>query len=358
MTSEKAPSKIETKTNRPRASRATTSIKVPRPPADNRFTHVEIKAIKAALRERLNWQAFRGRARRPAHGMPEGVVGLGFGWKRTNGEKSAINCIRIYVRRKVALRRIPMRLRIPGTLEGIDTDVIPIGKIRAHGAAALQSGTSVGDRAGHRGTLGCIVKDDHAQYLLGSWHVMDFLGTSDGAPVFMPALSPGGVLPQVGQVASSLQMAVDGTTPSLIDAAIATIEDRWVPNQSLPNLGPISQTPANLNVPQDQWPVVSIDGCATQNQPGTIEAVAEDVLVEYYDNPGTTGFLTNQIGIVGTGGDFSQETDSGALVVTQTGVNPVGILVGGGATTDKIPIPHSFASPIQAVLDHYHVTIA
>ena len=347
---------------RPKAIRANEPfaripIAVPAPPANNRFTHIEIRTIKAALRERMSWRAFRGRQRRPTHGMPEGIIGIGFGWKRTEGKQSAINCIRVYVKRKLALKRLPVRMRIPGSLESIPTDVIPIGKIRAHHGAA-QCGTSIGDHAGHRGTLGCLVTDGRSQYFLGSWHVMDYQNTADGSPVFMPALGSGGNFQRVGQITCCLQLVDDGSTPNSIDAAIASLAPGIAPDPRLPRLGQVSQTPEDLSGPQDQLPTVTIDGCATQNQSGVIEAVAEDVLVEYYNNPSSIGFLTNQIGIVGTAGDFSQETDSGALVVTENGINPVGILVGGGTTTDKIPVPHSFASPINKIFDHYQVTLA
>jgi len=306
--------------------------------------------MKLALRERMGW-----RASPRSHGLPAGVLGIGYGYKRTSGKRVSTECLRVYVRRKVSKRRLPLHRCLPKHIHGIPIDVIPMGTIRAHGAVAVRPGTSIGDAEGHSGTLGCIVTDGTAQYLLGSWHVMDYQNTGDGSPVYMPSPAPGVAGAPVGTIIQSPQVSLGPGSPIPFDAALAALAGAAVVDPTLAGIGAISQTLADLTA--QQLPPVTIAGCATQGQSGTIEAVAEDVQVIYYDDSNSIGFLINQIGIVGDNGPFSEETDSGALVVTQGDCCPVGILVGGGAVTNVVDVPHSFASPIGVVLDHYQVTI-
>jgi hypothetical protein len=317
------------------------------------FTAVEIATIKAALREKMSWRPFRGGGRRQRHGLPEGVLGLGFGWKRSGRQRTVPNCLRVYVERKGG--RIAKRDLVPHEWNGITIDVIEIGAIRRHQGA--QSGTSIGDQFGRCGTLGCIVTDGKSKYLLGSWHVMDFQNAGDGSQVYMPAPGSSADFELVGQITASPQITLGSSTPYAFDAAIASIADGVDLDPTLPGLGGIAGTPADLSGSQDDLPAVTIAGCATQGQSGLIEAVAEDVQVMYFNDSTAVGFMTNQIGIVGSNGAFSADTDSGSLVVTQEGRNPVGILVGGGTTTSEIDVPHSFASPIGVVLSHFGVSI-
>jgi hypothetical protein len=316
------------------------------------FTQIDIAAMKSALRERMGW-----RASPRSHGLPAGVLGIGFGWKRALGKRVTPNCLRVYVRRKLPKGRLPLHKCIPKHLHGIPIDVIPTSAIRAHAVTAIQPGTSIGDADGRSGTLGCIVTDGTAQYLLGSWHVMDYQNAGDGAPVYMPPPRSGAANVPVGSIVQSPNISLSPATPIPFDAAIATLAGGAPVDPTLPGLGSISATLADLSVPHDQLPTVTMAGCATQGQSGASEAIAEDVQIIYYNDSSATGYLVNQIGIVGNGGPFSDESDSGALVVTQNDWCPVGILVGGGASTAEIEAPHSFVSPISVILDHYQVTI-
>ena len=309
--------------------------------------------IKAALRDRMSWRPFRGGGRRQRHGLPEGVLGLGFGWKRTNKKRSAPNALRVYVKRKHG--RVPKREFIEDGWNGIPIDVIEVGRIRPH--AAVMAGGSIGDQFGRCGTLGCVVTDGKSKFLLGSWHVMDYQNAGDGSQVFMPAPGSSSDFQFVGQIVASPHITLGHATPYSFDAVIALIADGVDIDPTLPGLGQIAATPADLSGAHDNLPTVTIAGCATQGQSGEIEAVAEDVQVMYFQDSSAVGFMTNQVGIVGKNGDFSTATDSGSLVVTEAGRQPVGILVGGGGTSSDIDVPHSFASPIGAILSHFKMSI-
>lgn len=320
------------------------------------FTRIEVENIKAELRRRMNWRPFRGGVRRVRHGLPENVLGIGFGWKRTERKRAKPNCLRVYVRRKRAKQDMPRREHIPKHLEGIPIDVIEVGRLRTH--EGLQSGRSIGDQYGHAGTLGCVVTDGQSRYLLGSWHVMDYQNEGNGSPVYMPAPGQSDNPQGVGQIVASPGITLGPASPYAFDAAIASIADGIDIDPSLPGLGQINATPADLSGPPDQLPGVTFSGCATQGRSGVIEAVSEDVQVMYYGDSTAVGYLTQQIGIVAEDGQpFSQESDSGSLIVTQTTCQPVGILVGGGTTSTQSDVPHTFASPIQVILNCYGISV-
>jgi hypothetical protein len=80
---------------------------------------------------------------------------------------------------------------------------------------------------------------------------------------------------------------------------------------------------------------------------GTVTAINAIVKVGY--SSGTARFV-DQILITGTRGKFSNAGDSGSLIVTQSGNNPVGLLFAGGANI-------TIANPIDAVLTTFEVTI-
>ena len=67
-----------------------------------------------------------------------------------------------------------------------------------------------------------------------------------------------------------------------------------------------------------------------------------------YDN-GTARFV-DQIIITGSAGAFSGSGDSGSLIVTQVGNNPVALLFAGNSTI-------TVGNPIDLVLDRFNVTI-
>ena len=109
-------------------------------------------------------------------------------------------------------------------------------------------------------------------------------------------------------------------------------------------------------VPATQSAPVVKQGAATFKTTGVVEGISEDVPVYYNGDPSQNAILTGQIAIVGDAGEFSDEGDSGALVCTPD-LHPMGLIAGGSSGTDTVPVPHTFASPIQVILDCYQVSI-
>ncbi|MBE3580884.1 MAG: hypothetical protein IMW96_04510 [Thermoanaerobacteraceae bacterium] len=70
----------------------------------------------------------------------DNVVAVGAGYKTRGGRPTPIPAIVVYVTRKVPLRHLAPHQRIPPRLEGIPTDVVEAGEVRALEAGASGPG--------------------------------------------------------------------------------------------------------------------------------------------------------------------------------------------------------------------------
>jgi hypothetical protein len=121
------------------------------------------------------------------------VVAAGVGYKITGGQKTSTLSVVCSVTQKVAPSSLASKDLVPATLDGVPTDVIETGVIRA-----LQSptdrhrpapgGVSIGHRDITAGTLGCLVKKDGRSVILSNNHV---LANSNAAAIGDPILQPG-----------------------------------------------------------------------------------------------------------------------------------------------------------------------
>lgn len=121
------------------------------------------------------------------------VVAAGVGYKITGGQKTSTLSVVCSVTQKVAASRLESKDLVPATLDGVPTDVIETGVIRA-----LQSptdrhrpapgGVSIGHRDITAGTLGCLVRKDGRSVILSNNHV---LANSNAAAIGDPILQPG-----------------------------------------------------------------------------------------------------------------------------------------------------------------------
>ena len=266
--------------------------------------------------------------------------------KRTQGARAMQDCIRVYVNKKRPSSKLTKKQRIKKYIDGIPTDVIPIGRFRPHQAP----GEAIGNSQHVSGTLACVVCDDSADYLLGSWHVLTNVYGQDGDSIYMPGLDMGGAT-VVGQLIATPQFHLNGGE-NAFDASVARIDPGVVFNAAIPGIGALAAQIA----PPTQGCVVRKQGAVTGLTSGTIEGVAEDMPVFYNGDPSLNAILTGQIAIVGDGQPFSAEGDSGAMVCTLD-ARAVGIIAGASQGTTQVPVPHSFASPIQVILDTYKVLI-
>lgn len=275
-----------------------------------------------------------------------GVVGHGVGLSPEGKPE-----IRIFVMR----HGIP---DIPAVLEGIPSKVVITGMVVAQEDPTkwfprpVPIGVSTGHPKITAGTIGCRVVDQKGNvYALSNNHV--YANKNDaqqGDCALQPGAYDGGIDPTdcIGYLDDWVPIDFSGGN-NYMDAAIAissigdlgslTLDDGYGAPDS-------NHTPAELNMPVKKY------GRTTGLTEGTVSElnVTVDVCYElagFFRCKKSARFV-EQIGI--SPGTFSAGGDSGSLIVTQKGNNPVGLLFAGSST-------RTFANPIELVLTHFGVTV-
>ncbi|MGH8660623.1 MAG: hypothetical protein ACREUB_02535 [Burkholderiales bacterium] len=129
------------------------------------------------------------------------VVATGVGYKVTRGSKTGALSIVCSVRKKVALNQLSPRDQVPPTIDGIPTDVVATGVIRALQARTARhrpapGGVSIGHRDITAGTLGCLVRRGGQLVILSNNHVL--ANSNDalrGDAILQPGPVDGGKFP-------------------------------------------------------------------------------------------------------------------------------------------------------------------
>lgn len=234
-------------------------------------------------------------------------------------------------------------------------------KLGSSGGNANDFSISGGTETCCGGTLGSLVTRGGTQYILSNNHVMarsDLAAT--GEPIIQPGLIDSNCSRTGTNTVANLTeyYNLETGTGTLIDAAIAqvvsgtvdtsgnilylgaTTDANGVPVPAPPQGG--SGTAAALNM------AVAKSGRSTGLTCSTVFATAMNVTVDYQKGCGTgTSFsktFTNQVDVAG--GSFIAEGDSGSLVVTQSGADPVALLFA-GSDTDAV------GNPVSAVLSYF-----
>jgi hypothetical protein len=291
------------------------------------------------------------------------VVATGVGFKRTGGKKTSTLSIICSVTKKVAPPQLSIKDLVPATLEGIPTDVIETGVIRA-----LQSpterhrpapgGVSIGHRDITAGTLGCLVKKNGSSVILSNNHVLaNSNAAATGDPILQPGPYDGGRFPDdqiadleqfipinfiglpsdcpiatgtasflnsiAGLIGSSVRLqAIDRQqTENLVDAAIARPLNPDDVKDEILQIGIIQGTSeGTLGM------AIKKSGRTTGFTTGEIEQVDVTVNVQYGE--GRIAQFTDQL----MAGPMSQGGDSGSAVLNETN-QLVGLLFAGSDTT-------------------------
>jgi len=249
---------------------------------------------------------------------------------------------------------------IPQELEDVPVRRIVSGKIYAYiDRTARQPrpvpiGVSTGHPAITAGTIGCRVYDDEdgdgirdfdePVFALSNNHVYaDENLASIGDAVIQPGTYDGGSshADDIGTLADFEEIKFDGTT-NIIDAAIANTTTALV-GKATPSDG--YGSPKSTTVIPGLLQSVQKYGRTTGLTSGMVFGTNTAVNVQY--SSGNTAYYENQIMIYG---NFSAGGDSGSLVVTDPGKEPVGLLFAGGGA-------YTFANPIGPVLSRFGVKI-
>ena len=303
------------------------------------------------------------------------VVATGIGYKVTGGEQTPTLSVICSVIEKIGLTALPSRDRVPETVDGIPTDVIETGRIRA-----LQShtdrhrpapgGVSIGHRDITAGTLGCLVRKNGQIFILSNNHVLaNSNEASPGDAILQPGPHDGGRYPDdhiadltefvplsfigspsncpaargtaaflngvAGMLGSDVHLLAisQQAGENLVDAAIARpLNDEDVSAEIL-EIGPIQGT-----VNAELGMAIKKSGRTTGFTTGELQQVDVTVNVQY--GAGRIALFGDQV----MAGPMSQGGDSGSAVLDENN-RRMGLLFAGSESTTIINrIEHVFSA--------------
>lgn len=294
------------------------------------------------------------------------VVATGIGYKQTGGAKTSTLCIVCSVKKKVKADRLSAQDLVPSAVDGMPTDVVETGVIRALQAPTgrfrpAPGGVSVGHVAITAGTLGCWVTKNGRKVILSNNHVLANSNDAEiGDSILQPGPFDGGGFPQdhIANLTQFVPIAFEGepsdcpfanavisifnagcrvissntryrvsklqAADNLVDAAIATPLNSADVKDEILNIGPIQGT-----VQGELGMAVKKSGRTTGFTTGEILQVDVTANVQY--GAGRIARFTDQL----LAGAMSQGGDSGSAVLDDNN-RLIGLLFAGSDTTTII----------------------
>lgn len=257
---------------------------------------------------------------------------------------------------------------LPATLDGVPVSVVVTGEIRALPASPANPEAAVttppfarsprpvpiGISTGNEGscsvgTIAARVKLGSKVYALSNNHIY---ALENLAPIGSKTLQPGrydlncavGVDAVLGPLTRFVPIVFSKTANNMVDAAIAASTTALLDRRTPPDgYG----TPARTPVTPAIGMAVQKYGRTTGLTVGWVVGINAEVMVVY--SRGVTRFV-DQV-LVNGRVPFSRDGDSGSLIVTTAGRQPVALLFAGTSNG------YTFANPIGAVLKAFNVTI-
>ena len=312
------------------------------------------------------------------------VIGVGMGYKEIAGRRTEDLCVVALVRQKIPKAGLDPQDLVPSNLEGVTTDVVQVGDLKALQARTgrwrpAPGGVSLGHYKVTAGTLGTVVRDreTNERLILSNNHVLaNSNDAAPGDPILQPGAADGGRLKEdtlavlerfvplnfsvapadcslaTGFVAAANLFArlfgskhrlrtyqIEDTTPNVVDAAVARSTQDDLIEDDILEIGVVNgTTPARLGMS------VRKSGRTSGLTSGEIVILNATVNVGYGENRAAR--FEEQI----ITGPMSQGGDSGSLLVAAESPQAVGLLFGG---SDQSTV----YNPIQAVLDALNVSI-
>jgi hypothetical protein len=291
----------------------------------------------------------------------DNVVGVGVGSKLVRKRLTGRPSIRLYVAKKIDRTLLQPDHLLPAELDGVETDVIEVGRLHAQVPTArrrqrpVRPGCSIGFRLEPphddllmAGTLGAVVVRGAKRFILSNNHVLaNENGLPIGTVIYQPGLLDHGD-PSADAVARLAQFApLSASAPNRVDCAIAEIIDSERTSTRL-----VSSKIGKLSGPQ---PIAAVEamsvlkvGRGSGFTTGNVFDVSASLALQY-----ELGELTfaDQILIRGAPAAFSEYGDSGALVIDAATRRAVGLLIGGNGE-------FSIANHLDDVLTELGVTLA
>jgi hypothetical protein len=302
-------------------------------------------------------------------------VATGVGYKTVQGRRTPTLSIVCSVVQKVSATALPPQDLVPPVVDGIPTDVVPTGRIRAFQSRTARhrpapGGVSIGHRDITAGTLGCLVRRAGQVLILSNNHVLANSNEAQrGDPILQPGPVDGGRLPADHianledfvpitfveppsdcQFASGVIALLNAgcwlirsqtryriisiqAPDNLVDAAIARPLDAQDVSAEILEIGRIQgQARGDLGL------AIKKSGRTTGLTTGEIQQVDVTVMVQY--GAGRVAQFTDQL----LAGPMSQGGDSGSAVL-DTNNRLVGLLFAGSDSTTIINrIEHVFSA--------------
>lgn len=296
----------------------------------------------------------------------QNVVAVGVGPKLVAGAVTEEPAVRLYVERKVPLAAVPPEYRLPTRIEGVAVDVLEAGRFLALAVAPAPSvplqrrrlrparpGCSIGFQFSGpdahllmAGTFGAVVERGGRRYVLSNNHVLANENALPlGSPIFQPGLLDGGdpERDQIARLSQFVPLRSDG--PNTVDAAIAEVLDPALVRPTfLPRVGRLRS--AEPIEPAEGMAVHKV-GRTTGYTRGEVFDVSADLVVGYL--AGTLVFQ-DQVLIRSAARPFSDQGDSGSVIVDRATGRPVGLLFAGSPQ-------YTAANPLGAALAQLGVTV-
>ena len=303
------------------------------------------------------------------------VVATGIGYKVSTGDKTADLSIVCSVRKKEPIGKLSAGDIVPKSLDGVPTDVLEIGTIRAQQAPTdrfrpAPGGVSIGHVGITAGTLGCLVKKGNQKFILSNNHVLANSNDAQvGDAIIQPGPFDGGNFPQdhIADLHQFVPITFEGeqsncsfansmieflnfgcklinsqtrygaytiqAADNLVDAAIARPLDPDDVSDDIFQIGPIAGTASG-----ELGMAVKKSGRTTGFTTGEIQQVDVTANVQY--GPGQVARFSDQL----MAGAMSQGGDSGSAVLSADN-RLVGLLFAGSENTTIINrIEHVFAT--------------
>jgi hypothetical protein len=284
------------------------------------------------------------------------IVGVGIGEKIVDDQPTGRLVVKVFVRVKHRRARIASEALVPRILGGVPTDVEAAGAITVQHFTDRHRPAPCGVSVGNcnfvtPGTLACVVRRAGRHYILGTNHILALLNRGPiGIGIPQPGRLDGGQCSRdvIARLSKFVPIVAEGT--NLVDAAIALTSRKRVDPRVLRPGGALQPLVAPEVAPALGMPVQK-SGRATYHRTGRIDAVNVTVDVDFAPLGGTFRF-SNQFRVRGESEPFSSSGDSGALVTTLPGNQPVGLLFSGNRDTNV-----SFCNDIADVIRALDVTI-
>lgn len=259
------------------------------------------------------------------------VNGIAIGHKIINGIDTGVLCLKVLVEKKVPEDELSPLAKIPALYDGILTDVVEVGEIKALANTSkvrpTVGGISIGVAGTNTvGTLGCLVTTGAGSglntYVLSNNHVMALSNTAPiGSLILQQGQGDGGANPGDGIANLSSYITINFTAPAtnLVDCAIAKVSNLSLVSSPIISIGNITGiASAVINN------FVQKSGRTTGYTTGTITGVNATITVNY----GAFGSAIFIHQIITT--PMSSPGDSGSIILDSSN-RVIGLLFAGSS---------------------------